>query len=320
MFKLFIVFGLFLSPALYAQFPSEFPGQTMQEAQEWTEKMWPSKKLENKTFTLDDFYLMYTYSSQEQMAQDFAEQLCLDNYNYYAEIGFHAFDQDGIGRSFGRNSLLEALFQDHIFLTHLNRCLEDHNKSIEPIVIKALVASQVTRGLALLGLGVGISATVKLFTATSKVFIKKASQEIAKTRKQKLMHSFKQTGWFALKTTPVIAGYSGLYMFDSLFKNQNFRNDLMSDVYPPEGSKRAICFKKARAFENKKSEIERIYQTKKEELTAAYDKQELSDEDYKLMHELLEEEYNIMQTYLLEEEIRNGKYYDSCSTLAPVQQ
>ena len=246
------------------------------------------------------------------MAQDFAEQLCLDNYNYYAEIGFHAFDYDGISKAVGCNSLLDTLFKNQIFLSHLNRCLLDHNKSIEPVVIKALVATELSRTLTFLGFGVGISATLKLFTATSKVLIKKAAQEIPKTHKQKIISSLKDGSLFVLKTTPIIAGYTGLYFFDSIFKNQNLREELMSDVYPPEGSERALCFKKARAFENKKSEIERIYRTKKEELSG---KEEAAD--YSEMLELLEEEYKIMQTFVLEEEIRNGKYYDSCSSLPP---
>lgn len=307
MFKLFIVFGLFLSPALQAQYPSEFPGQTMQEAQQWTDQMSPVKKHPTQNYTLKDFHEMYTYSSKEHMAQDFAEQLCLDNYYYYAEIGFHAFDHDGLGKSFARNSLLEALFKNQTFLNHLNRCLVDHNKNIEGVVIKALLASQITKGLTLLGFGVGASAIAKLFTASSKVFIKKA-KDIPKAKGQKIISIFKETGWFTLKAAPVLAGFTGLYMFDSLFKNQNIRNDIMSDVYPPEGSERAICFKKAEAFDRKKSEIERIYKSKKEELT---------DND---MLELLEEEYKIMQSFILEEEIRNGKYYDSCSTLSSFQQ
>lgn len=340
MFKFFIVFGLFLSPLLgHATTPSEFYGQTMQEAQEWTDQMWSPNNEKPYVHTLDDFYMTYSYGSPDEMAEDFAEQLCQGKWRYYAEFVVHDYEVDGFSRIFKRNTLLEALFNNSTFINKLNVCLEAHGKSIESVVAMTIAATTLNKFIVSAGLGVGLSASIRkglqsLFSKKADI-IEKKSIKLSTRWKSKLnprnLKNFTFKDFLkTIKTTSIVvglpaAGGAAYGIFDTTMKDPGFRNTF-SDPFPHPDSERGQC-EKIKAQEEKDKEIyedklknaEQVYLKHKQQIKDPAMLSQLEDE-YQMAKEILKEQFDVMQAMLLEEQLRTGNYFTDCSTLSPFVQ
>lgn len=336
MFKLFIVFGLFLSPVLHATTPSEFYGQSMQEAQEWTEKMWPTNTEKEYVYTLEDFYMAYSYGSADEMAEEFAEQLCQGKFMYYAEVVVHDYLVDEIDRVFKRNTLLEALFNNQVFVNKLNTCLEAHDKNIETVVALTIAATTLNKFIVAASLGSGLSLSIrkglqKLFSKKAAI-IEKKTAKFSNRWKQKFKPSNLKNLTFKgflnkIKTTAIVIAptASGAVVsgaLDSLLKDNGYRRTY-NEPFPHPDSERAKCEQiKAkekdykRIYAQKLKDAEQVYLTNKEKLKDT-DKLNLLEEEYQYVKDVLDEEYELMQAFLLEEQLRTGNYFSSCSTLSP---
>lgn len=116
-----------------------------------------------------EFYRVYGYETHQQFVSDFAQELCYSNPYYYAKFYTHKVFEEGITEMFDRNSLMEVLFDDSVFLSEFMGCLNKLGKEPEDVIRDIALTDFAARLSNLVGVKVLIRGGVYLIKNLTKM-------------------------------------------------------------------------------------------------------------------------------------------------------